>query len=58
MQLKHTWTIGSESVSIRWDGGTAFWDYHVAALGLLYYGPVNKTGLTYSLAACYLSTCL
>lgn len=38
---------------------TSFWDHHVAiaALGLPYYGPVNKVGLTCTLGACYLSTC-
>lgn len=58
--LKHTWAVGGESVSIKRDGGTSFWDYHlaIAALGLLYYGPVNKAGLTFWLPACYLSTCL
>ena len=41
---------------MRWDAGTSLWDYHVAvaALGLSYYGPVNKAGLPRSLG-CFLS---
>lgn len=38
------------------DGGTSFWDYHVsiAALGLLHYGPVNKSWFDL-LTGCFLS---